>query len=286
MLRYIVCATLLFAGLLPASAEWKDKNAQINATNFILMGGWSNSDPICSATLISLKYKLVLTAHHCIDGFIDTKELDETAPDGTVKKVKREVLRDVTLAQKSYQGYRLVGDASYQSTIVAHERKVDMTLLQLRADSIPQTIYSHVLPLGKRVERGDKVWVVGNPLGLLDATLTNGIISSTTRMMRTPWADDSEVPFLQTDAAINGGNSGGALYNDDGELIGIPDAGWKGANNLALTLTPESIQDFLKAHCYEDVYKDGAVTHDACVAQKKDDENKRREKAGLPPLKD
>lgn len=251
----------------PAAAEWKDKNNQINQTNFIIM---RDGNPICSATLISLQYKLILTAHHCLESFISTKELDETQPDGTVKKVKREVVEDVTVSQKSYQGYRLVGDASYQAEIVAHERKSDMALLQLRADTIPQTIYSRVLSADQKVQRGDHVWVVGNPLGVLDATLTSGIVSSTTRMFKTPWADDSEVPFIQTDASINGGNSGGALYNDDGVLIGIPDAGWRGSNGLALTLVPESIRDFLKRNCWEDVYNPmTTLTHDVCVADKK-----------------
>lgn len=263
-----------------AHAEWKDKNNQINQTNFILM---SHGDPICSTTLISLKYKLVLTAHHCLTGFISTKELDETQPDGTVKKVTREVLDDVTVAQKSYQGYQLVGDANYSAVIVAHERKVDMGLLQLRADTIPQTIASKVLPETQKVQRGDRVWVVGNPLGILDATLTSGIVSSTTRMMKTPWADDENVPFIQTDAAINSGNSGGALYNDDGQLIGIPDAGWRGANNLSLALTPESIRGFLTRNCWADVIDDTKQTHDACIQAKKDAENKHREKLGLPP---
>ncbi len=281
MRRLLYVLPFLMAGF-PAQAEWKDKNTQINQTNFIVM---EHGSPMCSATLISLKYKLLITANHCLGSFIDTKEMEETNSEGMVKKVKREVLDDVTVTQKAYQGFRLVGDASYQAVIVAHQAKVDMGLLQLRADTIPQTVYSHV-PEKKNPERGDRVYVVGNPLGMLDATLTAGIVSSTTRMMKPSWADEAEVPFLQVDASINGGNSGGALYNDEGELIGIPDAGFRGANGLGLTLTAGSIRDFLKAHCYEDVYKDGAITHDACVAEKKDAENKRREKAGLPPLKE
>lgn len=278
----IVALIALVAGLLPAHAEWTNKNDQINQTNFIIMDGGS---PICAATLISLKFKLVITANHCMGDFITSKEVEETSPDGEVKKVTKEVLDPVTLAQKAYQGYDLVGSATYEADIVAHEKKVDMTLLKLRADSIPQTIASHVMPEGKKVQRGDRVWVVGNPLGMLDATLTSGIISSTTRKYKTPWADEEEVAFLQTDAAINGGNSGGALYNDDGVFIGIPDAGWRGANGLGLTLTPESIRKFLKQNCYAEVYDDKQTRHD-CIAEKRKIENLKRDKKGLPPLKD
>src|SRR5208282_5273884 len=268
MKTFITVLALLIASCTsfqPAYAEWKDKNTQINQTNFILM---EYHQPICSATLISLKYKLILTAHHCIDSFIDIRDGEEIQDDGTVKKVKREVLTDVTLGQKAYQGFRLVGDSNYQAVIVAHKQKMDMALLQLRADTIPQTVYSHIAPETKAPQRGDRVWVVGNPLGLLDATLTTGVISSTTRMYATPWAENADVPFLQTDASINGGNSGGSMYNDDGELIGIPDAGWRGANGLGLTLTPESIREFLKDACYEDVYKADGQGHNECVKAK------------------
>lgn len=273
MRKAMYALSILIAGLLPAGAEWKDMNTQINATNFIIM---LRGRPMCSATLISLKYKLLLTAKHCVDFFIDTKTLDEVQDDGSLKKIKRETLEDVPVQQKAYQGYRLVGDSTYQSVIIAHKTKVDMALLQLRADSIPQAVFSQVLPVGKTVERGDRVFVVGNPLGMLDATLTAGIISSTTRMMRTEWADDAEVPFIQHDAAQNGGNSGGALYNADGQLIGIPDAGWRGANGLGLALTPDSVRDFLKASCFADVYDETADSHDKCEADKKAEAEKKK----------
>jgi S1-C subfamily serine protease len=275
MKKVLLPLLLLALSSLPALAEWKDKNNQINQTNFILL---ESGSPICSATLISLEHKLVITAHHCIEGFLSIKELDETDSEGVVKKVKREVLEDVTLSQKAYQGYQLVGDSSYQAKIIARNRKRDMALLQIRADTIPQNVFSHVVSPDKKVSRGDRVWVVGNPLGLLDATLTSGIVSSTTRMYPTPWADGAEVPFIQTDAAINGGNSGGALYNDDGELIGIPDAGWRGANGLGLTLTPESIHAFLKENCWQEVYDSNGEDHQACVDRKKAEAEKKAKK--------
>lgn len=286
-MKVSVTALALAAALAvaPAHAEWKDKNNQINQTNFI-MTTQSMPQPFCSATLISLKYKLVITADHCVEEYIDTKTVqhkDEAT--GEVKQIEVETVSDARLAQKSYQGYQLVGDSSYQAKILVHEKKVDMALMQIRADKIPHTVYSHILPADKKVERGDRVWVVGNPLGMLDASLTSGVVSSTTRMYNTPWADDEPVPFIQTDASINGGNSGGALYNDDGEFIGIPDAGWRGANGLGLTLTPESVRKFLDKNCFAEVYDDKKSRHE-CIEQKRKEENIKREKKGLPALKD
>jgi len=62
---------------------------------------------------------------------------------------------------------------------------------------------------------GDEVYVVGNPFGRNPDSISRGIISSTSRYL------ESSVAYLQTDAAVNPGNSGGALFNRDGSVIGL-----------------------------------------------------------------
>src|SRR6202023_3023944 len=86
------------------------------------------------------------------------------------------------------------------------------------------------LPLGDsdQVRVGQMVFAVGNPFGLQE-TVTRGIISAKGRALH-----DSGVQFLQTDAAVNPGNSGGPLLNLRGEIIGINSSiysqtgGWAG----------------------------------------------------------
>jgi hypothetical protein len=113
--------------------------------------------------------------------------------------------------------------------------------------------------------------------------VTHGIVSSTTRSFKiTEDGDDQE--FYQVDAAITFGNSGGALYNADGQLIGVLDA--TGHDNLGFVTPLEVIHKFLTAACYEDVWNDSAAkSHDQCVGDRLAAENVRREKNGLPPLK-
>ncbi|GAB4348599.1 MAG: hypothetical protein Kow006_09470 [Gammaproteobacteria bacterium] len=65
------------------------------------------------------------------------------------------------------------------------------------------------------LEQGDEVFAVGNPFGRNPDSLTRGIVSHTQRFLR------GGIRYLQTDAMINSGNSGGALFNADGEVIGI-----------------------------------------------------------------
>jgi Do/DeqQ family serine protease len=89
-----------------------------------------------------------------------------------------------------------------------------LAVLKIEAGNLP------TLPLGDsdRVRVGDVVLAIGNPLGL-QQTVTSGIISAKGR--QTGISDGSFEDFLQTDAPINQGNSGGALVNLNGELIGI-----------------------------------------------------------------
>jgi serine protease Do len=98
--------------------------------------------------------------------------------------------------------------------LVGNDPPSDLAVLKVEAKELP------VLTLGDsdRVRVGDVVLAVGNPLGV-GQTVTAGIISAKGR--RTGLSDGSFEDFLQTDAPINQGNSGGALVNTSGELVGI-----------------------------------------------------------------
>ncbi|MFL6374475.1 MAG: Do family serine endopeptidase, partial [Pyrinomonadaceae bacterium] len=103
---------------------------------------------------------------------------------------------------------------SYQAKVLGTDQPSDLALLKIDASNLPY------LTLGDsdRVRVGDIVLAIGNPLGI-GQTVTAGIISAKGR--RTGLSDGSYEDFLQTDAPINRGNSGGALVNLEGELIGI-----------------------------------------------------------------
>lgn len=103
----------------------------------------------------------------------------------------------------------------FMAKLVGADAPSDIAVLKIDATGLP------TLPFGdsNRVEVGDVVLAVGNPLGV-GQTVTMGIISAKGRSTRA--GSGSYEDFLQTDAAINRGNSGGALVNLKGELIGIP----------------------------------------------------------------
>lgn len=101
----------------------------------------------------------------------------------------------------------------YPARIVGRDSKEDLAVLQVKADRPLPSV-----PLGHSDDAriGDWVLAIGNPFGL-SGTVTAGIISSRKRNVDHGLYDD----FIQTDAAINHGNSGGPLFNLKGEVIGI-----------------------------------------------------------------
>ena len=99
-----------------------------------------------------------------------------------------------------------------QGRLVGSDFDTDLAVLKIDAENLPSVDLADKTPLNV----GDVVLAIGNPFGL-SSTVTMGIVSATGRRMRRSIYED----FIQTDAAINEGNSGGALVNAHGELVGI-----------------------------------------------------------------
>ena len=100
----------------------------------------------------------------------------------------------------------------YKGRIIGTDKTTDLALIKVEADGLP------AIPIGDsdKLKLGEWVLAVGNPFNLT-STVTAGIVSAKSRSLN---ANDVE-SFIQTDAAINAGNSGGALVNAKGELVGI-----------------------------------------------------------------
>ena len=99
-----------------------------------------------------------------------------------------------------------------RATLVGADEETDLAVLKIAASNLPAI----GLADPKALRAGDVVLAIGNPLGL-NQTVTMGIVSAVGRQLTSGSAED----FIQTDAAINLGNSGGALVNTAGKLVGI-----------------------------------------------------------------
>ena len=103
----------------------------------------------------------------------------------------------------------------YAAALVGSDRASDLALLKIEASGLPSLVFAE--PDSTKV--GAWVLAIGSPFGL-DYSVAAGIVSAIGRSLPTE-QDENYVPFIQTDVAINRGNSGGPLFNLDGEVVGI-----------------------------------------------------------------
>jgi Do/DeqQ family serine protease len=102
-----------------------------------------------------------------------------------------------------------------RAKIVGIDEPTDLAVLKIDARNLPVLTWGD----SSKLKVAEWVLAIGNPFGILNQTVTLGIVSATGRNLQGSLA--TYVDFIQTDAAINQGNSGGALVNARGELIGI-----------------------------------------------------------------
>ena len=112
---------------------------------------------------------------------------------------------------------RLRNGATYAATLVGSDRENDIAVLKISAENLTYATFGESAAL----KVGQTVVVIGNPLGALGGSVTHGIISALDRDIK---IDDVTMRLLQTDAAINSGNSGGGMFDLDGRLVGIVNA--------------------------------------------------------------
>ena len=128
---------------------------------------------------------------------------------------------------------RFSNDATLKATLVGSDPSTDVALLKV--DASAQALTPLTLADSTRVEVGDAVVAIGNPFGL-ERTVTSGIVSALQRAVQAPNGYSID-HVIQTDAAINHGNSGGPLLNTRGEVIGINsqiETGGSGDGNVGI----------------------------------------------------
>lgn len=108
---------------------------------------------------------------------------------------------------------------NYTGKIVGADRNSDIAVIKIEGNNFPYIVYGN----SDDIKLGQWVLAIGYPLNL-DVTVTAGIVSAKARAIGINRGNSPIESFIQTDAAVNPGNSGGALINTDGELIGINSA--------------------------------------------------------------
>lgn len=137
---------------------------------------------------------------------------------------------------------------TYDATLVGKDSQVDVALLKVEATSLSAATFAN----SDDLQVGENVVAIGNPLGQLGGTVTEGIVSATSRNLD---IDGNTMSLIQTSAAINPGNSGGGLFNGHGELVGLVvaktvDTGVEGLGFAIPINNVESILSNLKEYGY------------------------------------
>ena len=140
---------------------------------------------------------------------------------------------------------RLKNGVDYEAALVGRDSKTDLAVLKITASGLQPAVFGN----SDKLEVGELAVAIGNPLGQLGGTVTEGIISALSRNID---IDGHMMALLQTSAAVNPGNSGGGLFSNRGELIGIVNAKSSGSDiegigfaipiNLVKSITDALIQ--------------------------------------------
>ena len=107
---------------------------------------------------------------------------------------------------------RLADKREFKAKLIGIDKRTDIALLKLNANNLPKVTIGDP----NKLKVGEWVAAIGSPFGL-ENTMTVGIVSAKARSL----PRENFVPFIQTDAAVNPGNSGGPLFNLEGEVVGI-----------------------------------------------------------------
>ncbi len=149
------------------------------------------------------------------DAWPDYRErVDRSLGSGVIYDAKGHVVTNFHVIERAAEISVLLRDGREASAkLVGVDRDTDLAVLKIELGNLP------VMPIGRsdRLRVGDPVLAIGNPLGL-NHTVTQGIVSATGRGRLGVATFEN---FIQTDAAINFGNSGGALVDGSGRLVGL-----------------------------------------------------------------
>lgn len=138
-------------------------------------------------------------------------------------------------------------DKSYTAKLIGSDESNDIAVLKIDAEGLtPVSIGS-----SDSLRVGDDVFAIGNPLGELTFSLTTGVVSALDRDITTT---KGSMSLIQTDCAINSGNSGGALFNGKGEVVGITNAKYSSSStseasidNIGFAIPVDSVMSLISS---------------------------------------
>ncbi len=128
--------------------------------------------------------------------------------------------------------------SEYIASLVGEDKKEDIAVLKISATNLTPVSFGN----SKNLKVGERVIVIGNPLGTLGGSVTDGIISALNRTLN---IDGEDMTLLQTNAEINHGNSGGGVFGEKGQFVGLVVAKSTGADleGLGFAIPSDTVKE-------------------------------------------
>lgn len=195
----------------PAEIYAANVNSTVGITTSIDVNyyGYKTTAAAAGSGFILTEDGYIVTNHHVIE---DGKDIKVTTYDGTI----------------------------YDAELIGYDMNDDLAVLKINASGLVPVILGD----SSKLNVGDGVLAIGNPLGELTFTLTTGVVSASRRSIT---IQDRHMYLMQTDCAINSGNSGGPLFNMHGEVIGITNAKYSslGVENIGFAIPINNARDII-----------------------------------------
>lgn len=193
-------------------------------TSVIITSGQIGDEDLSYADVVALVEQSVveITTNYVVSGSVFSQYVSSGAGSGVIIAQEGQIGYIVTnnhvIEGATSIMVRLKDGTELNAKLVGTDSMTDLAVLTV---STEKTLTVAVLGDSDSLVVGQEVLAIGNPLGQLGGTVTNGIVSALERQVR---IDGENMTLLQTNAAVNPGNSGGGLFNMRGELIGVVNA--------------------------------------------------------------
>lgn len=141
----------------------------------------------------------------------------------------------------------LYDGTAYEAELIGYDAGNDIAVLKVEAEGLTPVVIGD----SENLNVGDSVIAIGNPLGELTFSLTSGAVSALDREITL--SNSVTMELIQTDCAINSGNSGGALFNLYGEVVGVTNAKYSGSgggasiDNIGFAIPVNHVKDIIKS---------------------------------------
>lgn len=235
-------------------------NDYIDKANVLV--GDENRD-FCSGTVISIKNRFILTADHCVRDRVTREEKEFVDPvTGEVTKKTVEKRLELVVSKNVVRDYEKVSRQSYVAKIWARDAEHDVAILQVVDPNYVPAFAATLAPDEYKAKRGETVYIVGNPGIDFDNSLTKGIVSAAERTL--VFEDGRKLQVFQTDAVAIGGNSGGSVLNEQGQIIGTLSAGLR-SGAISFVVPISATRKLLKDKGYRDTEGLGVGAKDSAT---------------------